>query len=238
MAGVPQPVQTPIPGAGSYASADVLANQAYNNALAQLNSQRLDTLGQYGYAGTVDPTNGVLTNVHVDPNSIYGSLQQMLHNQAAEDQQAVYGAQDRGLVGGLAHQAASELRYGHGAQDTQLGTALEQDLNALQQQQQAAAETRDNTLWQDQQAAADSAIQQQEQETIDQLTQSLGQAAASKPKPQTTTPTPSSSTPKPQPERAPRLTRAQQEARQDRIARHRALERIIEARRSRRLRRR
>lgn len=171
---------TPIPNAPGYASAEVMANNAYNAALAQLNQNRLNTLTQYGYTGSVDPTTGVLSGVQVDPHAMHGQLQDLLHNQAVEDMQARTSGQDRGLIGGLAHQAGSELRFQHGSQDTQLGQNLEQQLSDFQGQQQSAAEQRDAALWQAEQDAANQAVSDQEGQTIDQLIQALGDPSAVK----------------------------------------------------------
>lgn len=160
---------TQIPGADQYASAEVMANNAYNNALAQINKNRLNTLTQYGYTGTVDPTSGVVTGVHVDPHSMYGELQQMLHGNALADEQALQSSEDRGLRGGLAHQGEAALRYQHGADATALGTNLESALSDLQGQQQTAAENRDNALWQAEQSALDAELQSEPSQTLQQL---------------------------------------------------------------------
>lgn len=152
------PYATPIPGAAGYGQAALLANTAYGNALARLNQQRQSTLRQYGYSGDVDPRTGTLSNMRVDPGSVGGELQSMLGSQAAEDQAAQYGVQERGLVGGLAHQATTALRQAHGAQASQFGQTLTDALSNDQDQQNQAAQTRDSALWQaEQQAAADAA---------------------------------------------------------------------------------
>ena len=189
-----------------------MAQTAYNNALAQLNSQRLSTLTNYGYKGTIDPATGVLTGMGVDPNSMYGLLQQMLHGQAVEDQGANYASEDRGLSGGLAHQAGSELHYQHGAAATQLGSNLQQQLSDYQNQQQQDAETRDNTLWQDEQARLDAEMQnegtQTYQDLIDALTGSGG-AASGTPSP---TPPASKTGPESKVKPAPKVSTAKKKA--------------------------
>ena len=152
------PYNSAIPGAGIYAEAAAMANRAYDNALAQINKNRLNTLTDYGYKGTVDPTTGVVGGVVVDPNSVYGKLQQLLHGEAVQDEGALFQAEDRGLVGGLANQAQSQLRYDHGAQDTQLGNDLQSAFDALNQQQQSAAEARNEALWQAELAQLQAAI--------------------------------------------------------------------------------
>lgn len=184
---------TPIPNPADYAGADVLAHNAYNNALAQINQNRLNTLSSYGYTGSIDPTSGTITGVHVDPNAMHGQLQDLLHQQAVEDMQAHLGNEDRGLVGGLAKQGLSELHFQHGSQDAGIGTSLESALNDLQGQQQSATETRDAALWQAEQAAADQATQNQESESIDQLIQSLGYTPGSTISTQDGSPKPNSS---------------------------------------------
>lgn len=163
----------PIPNIDIYARAEVMANNAYDKAVAQLNQNRLNTLTQYGYTGKVDPTTGVVSGVAVDPHSLYGSLQQLLHNQAVEDTSAQNAAQDRGLVGGLAHQAASELRYAHGGQDTALGSDLQSKLADMQTQQQVAAETKDNTLWQAEEAQLNAELQAEYNQEIASLIAAL-----------------------------------------------------------------
>lgn len=172
------PTPTPIPGASSYASAEVMANNAYNAALTRLNQNRLNTLTQYGYTGTVDPTSGVLSGVQVDPNAVHGQLQDLLHGQAVEDMQAAQSGEDRGLLGGLAHQAGTEARFQHASQSDQLGQNLTQQLSDYQGQQQDAAEQRNAALWQAEQDAANQATSDQESQTIDQLIASLGDPSA------------------------------------------------------------
>lgn len=167
MAGAP--AVSPIPGGPVYAQEATLANNAYNNALASINKNRLNTLTQFGYTGNVDPTTGVVTGVGVDPHSTYGALQQMLHGAALEDQNASWGAQSRGLVGGLAHQALSQAHYAHGADLTNLGEQLTGQLDALQNQQQTAGETRDSALWQAEMDQLSSTLSGQPNDTLDQL---------------------------------------------------------------------
>ncbi|MDE2098580.1 MAG: hypothetical protein KGL39_15100 [Patescibacteria group bacterium] len=164
-----QPYQTPIPGVDQYAAADTLATNAYNKALAQINESRLNTLTGYGYTGTVDPNSGVIGGVRVDPNSVYGSLQQLFHTQALQDRNAQWAAEDRGLHGGLANQARTELRYAHGAQDASLGNDLLSRLSGYAEDQRTAAATRDNALWQNEQARLDAEMQAEYNQSIQDL---------------------------------------------------------------------
>lgn len=163
------PVAAGIPGASGVADATTMAYNAYNKALTQINQNRLNTLTNYGYTGSVDPTTGIVNGVRVDPNSVTGQLQQLLHQHAIEDRNAQFSAEDHGLFGGLANQALSENRFTHQAQDTALGNNLQNELATFQTQQQQAADTRDNTIWQAEQAAAEQALQAQYNQTISDL---------------------------------------------------------------------
>jgi hypothetical protein len=141
-----------IQGAESYA----MAEKMYQQALARFNQQRTGLLQQNGYAGSINPTTGMVGNIHVDTKSLFGNLQEMLHNQALEDQNAVYGAEDRNLVGGLANQAASELGYEHHGQTTALANTLLDNLSNIDSQQMDAKNALDMALWQLAQGAASS----------------------------------------------------------------------------------
>jgi hypothetical protein len=151
-------VTSPIPGAGGYEQADVQATNAFNNALARINQQRLSTLRQYGYGGSVDPTSGTITGIHVDATNPYGSFQQMLGGAAHQSMQDVGMNQERGLVGGLANQALTADKSAFGGASAQLGSALSDALSGLQDQQDTASYTRDSALYNAEQAAAQSAI--------------------------------------------------------------------------------
>lgn len=148
----------PPPGAVQSAEDYAGAQNAYNRALIRFNQQRTGLLRQYGYGGTIDPATGMVTNLHVDAGNAYGGLQQLLHQQNLEDQAAQYAAQDRGVVGGLAHQAESELAYGHHGQTSQLAQTLLGNLSDLNNQQLDAKATLDQALWQLQHQATTDAI--------------------------------------------------------------------------------
>lgn len=151
-------VNSPIPGVSGYEGADALAMNAYNNALARINQQRMSTLQQFGYTGQIDPTTGTITGIAVNPNNPYGNLQMMLRNAALQAQSDQQAAQERGLRGGLANQAISADKFDFGNQSQQLGTDLENQLSDLQGQQSDAAYTRDSALWNAEQQAAEGAI--------------------------------------------------------------------------------
>ncbi len=137
-----------LPDAFGVAQATAMANKAYQDALAQINYQRQSTLTSYGYLGDINKKTGVIQNMRVDPNSMYGQLQTMFHDQALEDESAQNAAFDRGLHGGLANQAASNLKYAHMGARTKLGQTLQDTLNTDQQEQNAAAYQRDQAIWQ------------------------------------------------------------------------------------------
>lgn len=134
------------------------AQDAYKRALIRFNAQRGGLLRQYGYAGDIDPTTGMVKNLRVDAGNSYGLLQQLLHNQALEDTSAENAAQERGLVGGLAHQAEGELRYQHHGQSSDLANTLLGNLGDLNSQQLDAKHTLDMALYQLQHQAAQEAI--------------------------------------------------------------------------------
>jgi hypothetical protein len=134
------------------------ANDAYRKALARLNQQRTGLLRQYGYMGDVDPSTGMVKNVRVDAGNSFGQLQQLLHGQALEDQNAEYAAEDRGLVGGLAHQGEQELHYQHQAQSGDLANTLMANLAGYDDQQQQAKEALDQALFDLQHQAVQDAI--------------------------------------------------------------------------------
>lgn len=138
----------PPPGTDQAAEGYAAANDAYKRAIIRFNQQRTGLLQQYGYKGTVDPTTGLMTNVGVDAGNSYGALQQLLHTQAGEDQQAQFSAEDRGLVGGLANQGEQELSYQHHGQSSSLANTLFGNLADLDSQQLDAKNTLDNALWQ------------------------------------------------------------------------------------------
>jgi hypothetical protein len=156
------PYDAPIPGADTYATAALGAKTAYQNALTRINSKRQDTLRTYGYLGDIDPTNGTLSNLRVDPYNQFGGLQQMLRSNADEVDQARMAAEERGLHGGLAHKGLSDARYDFGNASQQLGTSLSGTLGGYQDDQNSAAYTRDQTLYNAELDAARLAIENQQ----------------------------------------------------------------------------
>lgn len=152
------PSTSPISGVDSYAQAANAAKLAYQQAITKVGSNRQSLLRQYGYTAEIDPNTGSYSNLRVDPNNQYGDLQQMLRNQAQQDQQAEFGAEERGLHGGLANQGASDLRYAHGAESSQFGTNLIGSMSDLDQQSLGAKQSYDDTLYNAQLDAARQAL--------------------------------------------------------------------------------
>jgi hypothetical protein len=152
------PYTTPIPGVGNYGQTALGAKTAYDTALRKINDRRSQTLRQSGYLGDIDANTGVLSNMRVDPYNQYGGLQQMLRGQAQAAQGAHFDAQERGLHGGLAHKAESQLQYDAGQQSAQFGQGLTDQFGGLQDEQNQAAYDRDSALWQAEQQAAQTAI--------------------------------------------------------------------------------
>ena len=165
----PAPGSSPIPTSSSdYVQAAALANTAYQQALAQINSNRQSALQQFGYTGTIDPTTGTLTNMQVDPNNPYGEFQQMLSTHAQDQRQAESAAMQRGLGaatgprgGGLAAQGLTADHLAFGADSANLGEQLTNTLAGLQSQQTDAQDTMNNALYQAELEATAAAIQNQ-----------------------------------------------------------------------------
>lgn len=135
---------SPIPGVDPFAIAQ--ANDAYNRALASVNSRRGSTLSQYGFkAGGFDDS-GNPTDLEVDPLSQYGSYQQLLDKQAQDSIAAEDAGAGRGFSGGLANQGESRLRYTQGGERLNLGQGLLGGLGTLNQELLAAKEKRGTAL--------------------------------------------------------------------------------------------
>lgn len=142
------PYYAPPSGSVDAAEQYAGANDAYKRALIRFNQQRTGLLKQYGYAGDINPDNGMMQNLRVDGTNTHGALQELLGTQAGEDVNAEYGAEDRGLHGGLAHQAESALHSQHMGQTSALGQSLFGGLSDLDSQQLDAHSVLDQALWQ------------------------------------------------------------------------------------------
>ena len=154
-----EPYESPIPGGVDYARAELEANNAYKQALARLNDQRMSSLRQFGYAANIDPSSGVLTNMHVDPNNPFGAYQQLLGNSADAADMARQQAFARGIgIRGLGAQDVQRTHRQFEAGSAQLGTSLTDTLKGYQDAQTTAAQERDRTLYEAKLEAARQAI--------------------------------------------------------------------------------
>lgn len=148
---------SPIPGIDPFLMAS--ATTAYQNALNQVNQGRTSKLNQYGFKATSFDDQGNPVGLGVDPNSLYGSFQQLLQSQAGDASQAEEDAAGRGLAGsGLANAMEGSMKYGWGASDVNLGSALTGDLGQLSAQALGAKDQYNQTLYQGQQDAIANAI--------------------------------------------------------------------------------
>lgn len=105
----PAPYNGPLPGSGAFGIYQSQAQTAYQNAMAQIASQRSNVLSQAGFGGNYDPTTGAFTGVSGPlANAPTGSYQQMMLGNAqqhAADQAAIAGI---GFKGGLARQLGEQ----------------------------------------------------------------------------------------------------------------------------------
>lgn len=157
------PYTTPVPGASGYESATLAAKTAYQNALTRLNQERGDTLRQYGYAGDIDPTSGVVNNVRVDAGLPYGAYQQERQQHASQYENQRNATAERGIGrAGLAARSLMGLRNQFGADDAQLGQGLSGAISGFQDQQNTATYQKDSALADAQLQAARDAIAAQQ----------------------------------------------------------------------------
>jgi hypothetical protein len=149
---------TNIPGASGYAGAALLAQKAYDNAMARYKQQRGNTLLSYGYKQNEDGSYGV------DPNNEYGKYQQMLKGEAGQTEglQRHQAASGWGDSSGFLGAQRDQLSYAQGGEQAALGTDLTGQLADITSGEQQASYERDAALYQAQQAAAEQAIANQQ----------------------------------------------------------------------------
>ena len=156
-----QPVNSPIPGVDPFRLSQ--ASEAFKRAQNDINQRRTGLLSEAGFrAKGFDEATGMATDVEIDPTSMYGGFQQMLDRQARDSMAAEDEGAGRGFGGGLANQAASRLRYEHGGQSREFGTALTRGLSGLSADWLGAKTNYDNTLWQAKLDAARQAVDAQQ----------------------------------------------------------------------------
>jgi hypothetical protein len=146
------PVGGQIPHAGIYLQQQAQAEQAYQNALVDIEHRRSASIRDYGFL----PGGGV------DPNNNYGQIQNLWRNQAAAANQQELGLMSHGLRGGLANQAISNRKLAEGGQNLDLQNHYNTDMYNLAQERTQAEQTHSNDLLAAQQAAAQDAQQNED----------------------------------------------------------------------------
>jgi len=135
------------------------ANDAYSRAVNSVNSGRQGLLSKYGYKATGFDDTGNAVGLDVDPNSLFGSFQQLLQQQAGDAMTAEDNATGRGFSGtGLGNQELGADKYTWGAQDLDLGSSLQQGLGQFGQQLLQAKTDKDNAIYQGNLDAINTAI--------------------------------------------------------------------------------
>jgi len=145
---------TNIPGASGYAQANLLAQTAYDNAMARYKQQRSNTLLSYGYR------QNAAGGYEVDPNNEYGQYQQMLKGDANQSEALDRNQAASGWGGGSGYIGAQQedLSYARGAGRADLGQRLTGTLADIAGGEQSAAYDRDANLYQNELEAAQRAI--------------------------------------------------------------------------------
>jgi hypothetical protein len=149
----PQPQGGGLPNAGIYAQKQALAEQAYQQAIAQINQKKSRTLRDYGF----------LESGQVDPNNQYGAYQMMSRNQAQAADTTEMQARSRGFagVGGLAGRRLSNLNFEHGAERYKMQAGYSDALEDIANLQNTALWDRDQAMLNITQEQLQEALQQQ-----------------------------------------------------------------------------
>lgn len=142
-----QPPQTSVPASGDNPppfnpqaeQRRVALNQAWSNAIANINQKRGSIWQNYGMTGDTNQDTGEVSNMHIDPNNPYGLIQTTMANQGRELDTANQGAMNRGLMGeGLGAQQGSMLRNMHGGQNAAMQRDLMDAMRGLTESRQQA----------------------------------------------------------------------------------------------------
>jgi len=114
--GQPITQATPLP----YNNSNILADNAYKQAVAALQNQKRETLGSYGF------NIGRHGNVHIDPNNPYGQIQSLYRTQGQEltdlgnAQQSAGLQTSYGMGSGLGEQQRRMALTAQGSETSQL----------------------------------------------------------------------------------------------------------------------
>lgn len=171
-----------IPFVGPYAQAQALAQQAYENAMAQTNSQRSQVMQQYGF---MPDANG---NLVIDPSNQFGQVQQTMLTNQQEADSLEQAAGNRGFHGaGFGQQGVNAGRLAEQGRIFNVGQSALNNLTGLSQ---AAAQNQwnlSNSTLQNQMNSVDYAMQhnmytpaapQRSEATVNARIQQMAQAWA------------------------------------------------------------
>lgn len=145
----------------TYTARRAAAEQAYQNAISQLNQKRGQLFQDTGLTADVGQ-DGSFSNVHADGSNQYGALQKMFqqHGQALDSARET--SLGRGIgTHGLGAQATSRLRYQQGGETAELGQGFLSNLQGIMGQQNSALGARGSALTQIDSDQAEQAAQQQ-----------------------------------------------------------------------------
>ena len=138
--GEPVVQTTPIP----YNNSSILADHAYKQALAALQNQKRETVGDFGF------TLGKRGQVRMDANNTYGQIQQLYRTQGQELTDLGNAQQSAGLMGyggggtGLAQQQRMQALNAQGAETSQLLKDFQARMSAIRLGRIQAREAKGN----------------------------------------------------------------------------------------------
>lgn len=155
---------TTIPLTGIYKQQQAQAEQAYQEALAQINQQSGQTLQSFGFKGNFDPTSGVLKGYEMDPGNPFGSVQQLRRSFGAQRENTKESVYARGLdpYSGLGARQGQSEREDFDFASVQMGRSF---LDAWAGNTQARTDAR-QVLSSQMLAAQQGAIEQSMQERM------------------------------------------------------------------------
>lgn len=149
-----------IPDPAVYEGETAQALQAYQNALTAIAGRRSNTLQNYGFTASVDPTTGALQNYGIDAHNQFGALQQLMNQQQAEDQSTQQADVARGIgTLGLGAQQLARVRMAHAAGTQALGKQFVGEIGSEANDQLSALQGYNEAKVQAQRDALLSAIQ-------------------------------------------------------------------------------
>ena len=138
-----------LPGATQFGMYQAQANEAYSQALANIQNRRSDLLRQAGLEGVYD-ANGNLTDTRVaaGPGAEFGAYQQMMHGLAGQGEQVDAARAGLGFGGGLSQQLADQGQRDASQQSQAWGDSVLQGIKGLGQEQLDARQQYNDGLFQ------------------------------------------------------------------------------------------